>query len=172
MEKTPGYGDPNAPPPVYPGNPAQPAYPPQQGGYPPQQGGYPAQPGYPPQPPPGQPGYGPAYGQPPYGQPTTTTQVMQPGQTVIIQQGPPDHMVISILSCLCCCWCTGIVAIYYSMKVQEFTSQGNIPAAQEASSNAKKWAIISCVVGVVIAVIIIIIYFAAFATAAASISSY
>ncbi|XP_014668645.1 PREDICTED: protein SPEC3-like [Priapulus caudatus] len=99
-----------------------------------------------------------AYGQPDplqgYGYPgnygtgqtvyTTTgypAQTMQPAPGVIIVQQdiPPTYMIMSIFSCLFCCWVTGLVAIFYSSKVTTYALLGNWELAQETSNNAKMW---------------------------------
>jgi hypothetical protein len=50
------------------------------------------------------------------------------------------------------------VSIVYSTKVSGLWAQGRYGEAQAASANAKKWAIISAIVGAVGAVIGIILY--------------
>jgi hypothetical protein len=65
----------------------------------------------------------------------------------------------SILNILCCCWCLGCVACYYSCKTDSFISKGNIQSALSASRNARTINIIATVLGIII-ILINIIYFA------------
>ena len=106
--------------------------PPPPGGAPP-----PPPPGGPPFPPP-PPGPGPG----PYGgmggpPPGAGTQV-------------PDYFVPAIISTLCCCLPAGIASIVYSSKARSNRDMGNIPAALEASKQAKMWLIIAVVAGLAV----------------------
>lgn len=74
------------------------------------------------------------------------------------QPEPDNYLVWAILSTVLCCLPAGIVSIVYSTKVSGLWAQGRYGEAQAASANAKKWAIISAIVGVVAAVIGIILY--------------
>ncbi|ORA16058.1 CD225/dispanin family protein [Mycobacterium arosiense] len=100
-------------------------------------------PGYPP--PPAWPA------QPPAGWPAP-----QPGWPG--QPEPDNYLVWAILCTVLCCLPLGIVSIVYSTKVSGLWAQGRYAEAQEAANNAKKWAIISAIVGVVAAVIFVLIY--------------
>jgi len=64
----------------------------------------------------------------------------------------PDYFVPSIISTLCCCLPAGIAAIVYSSKARSARDSGNIPAALEASKQAKMWLIIAVVAGLVVGV--------------------
>lgn len=66
---------------------------------------------------------------------------------------PDNYLVWAILSTICCCLPFGIVSIVYAAKVDGLYSGGQYSQAQEAADNAKKWAIISAIVGVVVSVI-------------------
>ena len=102
-------------------------------GWPGQQPGWQGQPPQQPPPPPGWQGPQPGW------------QGQQPGWP---GQLPPDnYLVWAILTTLFCCLPTGIVSIVYSTKVSGLWTQGQYAEAQTASDNAKKWAIISAVVG-------------------------
>ena len=76
-------------------------------------------------------------------------------------QGPkPDnYLVWAILTTILCCLPAGIVSIVYAAKVDGLYNGGQYSQALEASNNAKKWAIISAVVGIVGSVIGGIFYF-------------
>jgi hypothetical protein len=103
-------------------------------------------------------------GQPPAGWPGP-----QPGYPG--QREPDNYLVWAILSTVLCCLPLGIVSIVYSTKVSGLWAQGRYGEAQAASSNAKKWAIISAVVGVVAYVIGVILWFVLFAVAVSTIPS-
>lgn len=58
---------------------------------------------------------------------------------------PPSYLVLSILATMFCCLPTGIVAIIKSTQVGGALARGDYNAAQEASSAAMKWCVISFV---------------------------
>jgi Interferon-induced transmembrane protein len=120
--------------------------------------GQPPQPGWQGQPP--QPGW---QGQPPSG---WAPQPGWPGQ-----QEPDNYLVWAILCTVLCCLPLGIVSIVYSTRVSGLWSQGRYAEAQAASDNAKKWAIISAIVGAVVAVISVILYAFVFAVAVSNLPS-
>ena len=112
------------PPPVGPPPPPGGAPPPPPGGYPP--GGYV----------PGGPGPG-GYGPGGYGA------GWQPSGPK-----PPSYLVWAILTTLFCCLPFGIVSVVYAARVDSKYNAGDMAGSLEASSNAKKWAIISVLVAV------------------------
>jgi hypothetical protein len=65
----------------------------------------------------------------------------------------PDYFVPAIISTLCCCLPAGIASIVYSSKARTNRDAGNIPAALEASKQAKMWLIIAVVAGIAVGVI-------------------
>lgn len=69
----------------------------------------------------------------------------------------PNYMVPAVLATLFCSLPFGIPAIVYASKVNTLVSQGNIPAAIEASNKAKKWTWIAFCV----ALVVFFIYFIA-----------
>lgn len=71
---------------------------------------------------------------------------------------PDSYLVWAILSTICCCLPFGIVSIVYAAKVDGLYSGGQYVQAREAADNAKKWAIISAVVGVVVSIVYILFY--------------
>jgi hypothetical protein len=101
----------------------------------------------------GAPSYGaPTYGAPSYGQPM--------GYGMAAAGAPPqNYLVFAILTTLFCCLPAGVVSIVKAASVNSKWSAGDYAGAQKASSDAKTWAIISAVVGVVL----LIIYFAVIA---------
>lgn len=58
-------------------------------------------------------------------------------------------MVWSILTTLFCCWPVGIAAIVNSTRVNKYWETGNTAAAQDASRKAKRWIIITAILGIV-----------------------
>jgi hypothetical protein len=64
-------------------------------------------------------------------------------------QNIPNYLVQAILVTLCCCLPLGIVSIIYATQVNTKRDAGDINGALEASKNAKKWAIIGVVAGVI-----------------------
>lgn len=100
----------------------------------------------PPPPPPGGGGYdGGAYGAPPpaaggYG-----------GASV----GPPpsNYLIPAILSTIFCCLPVGIAAIVFAAQVNGKWNSGDQAGAQESAAKAKKFTIISVVVGLIVAVL-------------------
>jgi ABC-type Fe3+ transport system permease subunit len=87
------------------------------------------------------------------------------------QQQPDNYLVWAILTTVMCCLPLGVVSLVYSNKVAGLWSQGRYAEAQEASNNAKKWAIISAIVGAVVAVIVVILYVVIAVVAVSSIPS-
>ena len=73
-------------------------------------------------------------------------------------QKPDNYLVRAILSTLLCCLPFGIVAIVKSSKVDTLWYAGNHAEAIQASNDAKKWSIISAVVGLVGGLLYVIFY--------------
>lgn len=73
-------------------------------------------------------------------------------------QKPDNYLVWAILSTLLCCLPFGIVAIVKSSKVDTLWYAGNHAEAIQASNDAKKWSIISAVVGLVGVLLYVIFY--------------
>jgi hypothetical protein len=68
--------------------------------------------------------------------------VLTPGETV------PNHLVWAILTTLFCCIPFGIVSIVYAAQVNAKLAGGDYRGAVDSSNNAKKWAIIAAVCGI------------------------
>ncbi|XP_057308395.1 calcium-binding protein P-like [Hydractinia symbiolongicarpus] len=152
--------------------PAQGQYPPAQGQYPPMQGNYPPPQGqYPPQqPPPG--AYPEKQGQYPPQQPggyyPPPTMMQNTNNTTVVtvqaQPAPQVHCVavdnhsgLAWFSCLCCCWPIGIAAIVKSNEVNNAIAAGDFVRAQRASADARKYAIIAIIIGLIAVPTIIVI---------------
>lgn len=107
-------------------------------------------------------GWNQAYGQNPYGgqQPYGNGGYQQYGGGNPYQQGngfnpnqlppmPSNYLVWAIITTICCCIPTGIVAIFYSAKVSPAYYRGDYMGALDASSKAQLWIIISIVAGLI-----------------------
>lgn len=66
---------------------------------------------------------------------------------------PDNYLVWSILSTICCCVPLGIVSIVYSCRVNTLYSCGRYAEAAAAAANAKKWALIALILGVISGII-------------------
>lgn len=60
---------------------------------------------------------------------------------------PPTYLAWAIISTLCCCLPTGVVAIIYASKVSPLWMRGDYAGAMAASEKAGWWVIISFVLG-------------------------
>ncbi|ORJ59994.1 CD225/dispanin family protein [Mycobacterium simiae] len=87
------------------------------------------------------------------------------------QQEPDNYLVWAILCTVLCCLPFGIVSLVYSNKVSGLWAQGRVAEAQDASNNAKKWAIIGAIAGAVAYAIIAILYIVIAVVAVSSIPS-
>ncbi len=74
---------------------------------------------------------------------------------------PPNNLVLAILSTVLCCLPIGIYAIILASKVNTLWAQGDVAGAQKASADAKRWALIGAVLGLVGSVIIVVLQLAA-----------
>lgn len=87
------------------------------------------------------------------------------GNRIIYQEEKPDnHILLCILSSICCCAPIGIYSIVLSGKVDYLYRKGDFTGSREMSKKAKKWAIISLCIGYLILSIFIGIYLAALST--------
>ena len=100
-------------------------------------------------PPPPPPSGGGGYGAPPpgggYGPPP-------PGGGYGAPQGapPPNHLVWAILTTLFCCLPFGIVSIVFAAQVNSKWAAGDVAGAHESSQKARRWAMVSAIVGIVV----------------------
>lgn len=90
-------------------------------------------------------GQQPNYGQPQYNEPVNTG------------LPPKNYLVESILATLFCCLPFGIVGIIKAASVNSLWNQGNREKAYEAAQDAKKWSLVSLIVGVVLGVLQVIL---------------
>jgi len=63
---------------------------------------------------------------------------------------PDNYLVWAILSTVLCCLPTGVVSIVLAMQVDKKYQAGDYRGAVDASRNARTWAVISAVLGVVV----------------------
>jgi len=66
--------------------------------------------------------------------------------------------VWAILTTIFCCLPFGIVSIVYAAQVNGKWAAGDVAGANASAANAKKWAIVSAVVGIVGAVLYLIFF--------------
>ncbi len=67
-------------------------------------------------------------------------------------QRPPNYLAVAIITTIVCCLIPGIVSIVYATKVNSEYDAGNYDAAEQASKNAKTWAIVAAVAGLVVVI--------------------
>ena len=70
---------------------------------------------------------------------------------------PDNHLVWAILTTIFCCLPLGIVSIVKSSKVNELYAQGNYMEAEQASRDAKKWAMWSAIVSGIFIILCILL---------------
>ncbi|XP_057307888.1 uncharacterized protein LOC130645805 isoform X2 [Hydractinia symbiolongicarpus] len=169
----PGYTDASYPSQQQPYPPQQQPYSPEQQPYPPQQQPYPLQQQ---QPQPYLPENSSQYPQQQYVYPAqqpqqqymqgqeqgfasntqTTVVVSQPQAFVQAPVYVENYAALSWFACLCCCWPIGIAAIVKSSEVNSAMAAGDFRRAQVASSDAKKYAIIAIICGLILVPLIIV----------------
>ncbi|SFQ43506.1 MULTISPECIES: CD225/dispanin family protein [Actinomadura] len=66
---------------------------------------------------------------------------------------PPNHLPWAIATTILCCLPAGIVSIVFAAQVNSKWMSGDQAGAYKASNNAKTWAIVSAVLGVIVGVI-------------------
>lgn len=72
------------------------------------------------------------------------------------QTPPENYLIWAILATIFCCWPFGIPAIINASKVDSAFNRGDYAGAIEYSRNAKKWTIVSAVVGCTVVLLYII----------------
>ena len=93
-------------------------------------------------------------GQPIQAQPVESNPaVEQPGynyqpQPAVTEPCPPTNLVWAIISTILCCIPTGIVAIFYALKVSNKYREGDIEGAKRASETGAWWCIASIILGI------------------------
>ena len=80
-----------------------------------------------------------------------------PQHPYYLEEPPPDYLCASILACLCCCWCLGIVAIVKSFNSRVAMSYGDQEKAERYSREAKAYIYSSIGVGILVIILNIII---------------
>ncbi|RZS90439.1 CD225/dispanin family protein [Aquimarina brevivitae] len=75
---------------------------------------------------------------------------------------PNNYLALSIISTILCCLVTGIVSIIYSTQVNTKYDAGDYAGAEQASKNAKTWALVGIIAGAVIILGYFLIFGAAF----------
>lgn len=83
------------------------------------------------------------------GQPAiNTTQPYQP-QPDPAEPCPPTNLAWAIISTVLCCIPSGIVAIFYALKVSNKYREGDIEGAKRASETGAWWCIASIILGII-----------------------
>ena len=67
-----------------------------------------------------------------------------------------NYLVESIIVTMCCCWPLGIPAIVYAAQVNAKVGVGDTAGAQTASNNARRYCILSLVLGILWGVIVLL----------------
>lgn len=67
----------------------------------------------------------------------------------VLGEKPKNHLVMAILSTLCCCLPSGIVAIVFAAQVDGKWAAGDVSGAQDYSEKAKLWGFVSIGLGLV-----------------------
>jgi hypothetical protein len=67
---------------------------------------------------------------------------------------PNNYLAFAILTTVCCCLPAGIVSIVKASQVNSRWQAGDQAGAEEASRQARQWAIISAVAGVAVAILL------------------
>lgn len=66
---------------------------------------------------------------------------------------PDNYLVWAILTTVLCCLPAGIASIVYSTNVDSKYNRGDYAGAEQASKNARTWAIVSAIVGFVFGIL-------------------
>lgn len=69
---------------------------------------------------------------------------------------PNSHLVLAILTTLCCCSPFGLIAIYKASKVHDYVVIKQYESAIMAANSAKRWCIISFCISFLINIILLI----------------
>ena len=62
---------------------------------------------------------------------------------------PPTNLVWAIITTVLCCIPSGIVAIFYALKVSNKYREGDIEGAKRASETGAWWCIASIILGII-----------------------
>ncbi|XP_064608051.1 transmembrane protein 233-like [Liolophura sinensis] len=105
-------------------------------------------------------GYGQQYPSAGYSH-NTTVVTTQPNVTYVQANNPPpnNHMALAIVSCLCCFWPLGLVAIIFSSMSADAARSGDYDTAQTKAKVSLGLSISAIIVGVLTVTIILIVYF-------------
>ena len=81
---------------------------------------------------------------------------VQQTQQIYVGNKPKSYLGWSIVVTVLCCWPFGIPAIVNSAKVNNRWNESDYAGAQEASQKAKKWIIVSAILGLIANVVYLI----------------
>lgn len=75
----------------------------------------------------------------------------------VIGRRPDNYLAWAIVTLILCCWPFSIIAIVNSVKVDRLWDHGEYDEALRCSDEAKKWVIISAILGIFITVMTIVL---------------
>ncbi len=90
----------------------------------------------------------PIQAQPMGSSPTVQQPVNNYQQPATDEPCPPTNLVWAIISTVLCCMPSGIVAIFYALKVSNKYREGDIEGAKRASETGAWWCIASIILGI------------------------
>jgi hypothetical protein len=86
------------------------------------------------------------------------------GQSSVQNLPPENHLVMALFGFVCC-WPLGIASIAAAAKVNMYWYAGNAAAANQASEDAKKYAIIGLILNGACSLLYVLFYFVIFSAA-------
>ncbi|XP_076114628.1 transmembrane protein 233-like isoform X2 [Mytilus galloprovincialis] len=63
---------------------------------------------------------------------------------------PSDYMCSAIMACLCCCWPSGLIAMYFASSANDAKAKGDFEEARKKNSLARAMIIASVIFGIII----------------------
>lgn len=84
----------------------------------------------------------------------------QPTLTTTSSPAVPTHLVMAIITTLCCCMPLGIVSLIFASQVAGKVRAGDIAGARKASSRARTWAIVGIIGGLIVQAIAAVVLIA------------
>lgn len=82
---------------------------------------------------------------------------MQAPIYIPLQNPPKNYLTLSIFATICCCWCAGVFAVVRAVESRSAATYGDRISAELKSSEAKKYSIISIVLGIILMAVYIVL---------------